>query len=181
MNFKKSPSNKSSLIITPDTKIAEILEAYPETEDLLIKLVPSFGKLKNPVLRRTIGRLATVRQAAEVGKVSLSFLINHLREAVGQKTWNESGDQFTDASSEIPDWVKSGTIVKSIDARPILDRGDHPIQLVMIELNSLKQGNLLVLITPFIPSPLIEKAKDKGFKTWTREESENIFKTYFGK
>jgi len=47
---------KKELIITPQIKVAELLETYPQLEEVLIDLSPTFKKLKNPVLRRTIAR-----------------------------------------------------------------------------------------------------------------------------
>ncbi|HOK52235.1 MAG TPA: DUF1858 domain-containing protein [Bacteroidales bacterium] len=40
--------------ITPQTKVGELLEAYPQLEAKLLELSPKFGHLKNPVLRRTV-------------------------------------------------------------------------------------------------------------------------------
>jgi hypothetical protein len=54
------------LPITPETKIAALLEAYPELEPVLIATAPAFNKLSNPVLRRTIARVTSLRRAAEV-------------------------------------------------------------------------------------------------------------------
>jgi hypothetical protein len=46
-----------NLIISPKTKIYELLEAYPQLEETLIALAPPFKKLKNPVLRKTIAKI----------------------------------------------------------------------------------------------------------------------------
>ena len=72
------------LDITPRTLVGDLLTAYPELEERLIKIAPVFKKLKNPVLRRTIAKVTTLKQASIVGKVSLSHLINELRTAVNQ-------------------------------------------------------------------------------------------------
>ncbi|MFH1755446.1 MAG: DUF1858 domain-containing protein, partial [Candidatus Latescibacterota bacterium] len=53
--------------ITPDMKVSALLEAYPELEDVLIGIAPAFKKLRNPVLRRTVAKLTSLRQAAQVG------------------------------------------------------------------------------------------------------------------
>ena len=45
-----------NLIITPRTKVYELLQAYPELEDLLIELAPVFKKLKNPVFAGQLPR-----------------------------------------------------------------------------------------------------------------------------
>ena len=75
---------KEELIITPKTKVLDIIEAYPVLEDVLISYVPAFEKLKNPLLRRTVGKVATLQQAALIGNVSVGDLVNYLREKIGQ-------------------------------------------------------------------------------------------------
>ncbi|WP_297095775.1 DUF1858 domain-containing protein [uncultured Draconibacterium sp.] len=55
------------LIITPKTKIFDLLEAYPQLEDVLIRAAPPFKKLRNPVLRKTITKITTLSQAATIG------------------------------------------------------------------------------------------------------------------
>ena len=52
-------ADKKDLLITPKTKVGELLDAYPELEPVLMGLAPAFNKLKNPVLRKTIGKVAT--------------------------------------------------------------------------------------------------------------------------
>lgn len=54
----------TELIITPKTKVLQLIETYPQLEELLIEMVPTFEKLKNPVLRRTVAKIATLQQAA---------------------------------------------------------------------------------------------------------------------
>ncbi|MEO2194672.1 MAG: DUF1858 domain-containing protein [bacterium] len=46
--------SQKNLEITPSTKVAELLAAYPELEAVLIGMAPPFKKLKNPVLRRSV-------------------------------------------------------------------------------------------------------------------------------
>lgn len=42
---------ENELIITPKTKVLQLIEAYPQLEAVLIGYVPAFKKLQNPVLR----------------------------------------------------------------------------------------------------------------------------------
>jgi len=178
---RKNDSRSLPPVITPESKIGEILDRYPELEDVLIQLVPSFGKLKNPILRKTIGRIATIRQASEVGKISLGTLINTLRKVLGQESWIESDKKPELITSDLPEWLMSGIVAKRIDARPLLERGEHPVQLVMTELSKLGNTEILELTTSFLPSPLLEMARTKGYNTWSRAEAPEIFKTFFGR
>ena len=66
--------------ITPETKVATLLECFPELEEVLIGLAPPFKKLRNPVLRKSVAKVASLRQAAAVGRVPIEQMINLLRE-----------------------------------------------------------------------------------------------------
>ena len=46
------------MVISPKTKVGELLDAYPELESVLMEMSPAFEKLKNPILRRTVARVA---------------------------------------------------------------------------------------------------------------------------
>lgn len=59
------------MIITPKSKLMQVLETYPELEDKLISYIPAFKELKNPILRETIARIATLQQVAVIGKIKV--------------------------------------------------------------------------------------------------------------
>lgn len=168
------------LIITPKTKVYELLQAYPELEELLIEMAPVFKKLKNPVLRRTIARVTTLQQAAMVGEIPVHSLVNALRNRVGQDTLEGLG---TTPGEEIkqPSWLNPDKIIRQLDARPIIEQGGHPLGDVLTDIRDLKAGDIYELITPFLPAPLIERVVDQGFDAWSKKETENLFKTYFFK
>ena len=60
-----------TLIISPKTKVLQLIETYPQLEDVLIEFAPAFKKLKNPVLCKTVARIATLQKAAAVGNVKV--------------------------------------------------------------------------------------------------------------
>ncbi|MCP5064426.1 MAG: DUF1858 domain-containing protein, partial [Ignavibacteriae bacterium] len=70
--------------ITPETKVGDLLDNYPELEEKLIEIAPPFRRLKNKVLRKTVAKITTLKQAAKVGNIPLSDLVNKLRGAAGQ-------------------------------------------------------------------------------------------------
>ena len=67
--------------ITPATKVAELLESWPELEEALVAQAPAFRRLKNPVLRRTVARVATLEQAAGVGGIAVTIDADALLDA----------------------------------------------------------------------------------------------------
>ncbi|GAB4370897.1 MAG: hypothetical protein Kow0042_13330 [Calditrichia bacterium] len=182
MNRSSSKNTTQEKVnITPETKIGILLQDYPQLEHVLLEISPAFKKLRNPLLRKTIGRVASLRQVAEIGRVSLGNLINHLRQAVGQGEWTDQNQAEASAVDQRPAWVDLQKVVKTLDARPLLEAGEHPVGQVMQELETLATDQLFVLITPFIPSPLIDLAKNKGYRAWTVQEGEELFRTYFSR
>ena len=49
-----------SLLIGPETTVGAMIEAYPELESVLVEMAPAFAKLRNPVVRRTVAKVATL-------------------------------------------------------------------------------------------------------------------------
>jgi hypothetical protein len=173
--------SKNNLDILPVTKVSQLLDAYPELEAELIQLSPAFKKLRNPVLRKTVAKLATLAQAAKIGKVPVAQLVNTLRAAVGQEPINvQLTDEIT--ASEPPPWMKNITIVNSLDSRPLLDAGEFPLTRVLADLKLLEQGQSYELIAPFLPAPMIDKVIQKGYACWAQEDAaHNLFRVYFTK
>jgi hypothetical protein len=170
---------KTDFQIIPETKVGALIERFPQLEETLMEISPKFKQLRNPILRRTIARVASLSQVAAVGKVSLVDMINRLREEAGVEEKFMSDETMKDALTEKPDWFSSSKITVILDARPMLEEGKQPMQTVLSECKSLKNGEIYKLITPFLPAPLIDAAKKQEYLTWTEKEGEDVFKTYF--
>lgn len=169
----------SKLIITPDIKVAELLKEYPQLEDKLIEIAPVFVKLKNPILRKTIAKVTTLKQASVVGKVSIGDLINKLRAEVGQGNTELSAEKSEEGAK--PDWIDETNIRKFYDAREDLEAGVHPVNKVVQETNTLKAGEIYLLVTSFTPAPLIDMVSAKGFQVYSADMMDGRVLTYFRK
>ena len=71
-----------------NTKIDELLKQYPFLLDFLITLSPMFKNLKNPVMRKTMGKVATLKKAAAIGGLKVEELISRLSAEIGKQTGN---------------------------------------------------------------------------------------------
>jgi hypothetical protein len=167
------------LIITPKTKVLQLLAAYPQLEDTLIATVPAFRKLKNPLLRRTVAKVATLQQAAAVGGIKAEELINRLRREVGQDIYAESAG--TTYRTFQPAWFAARKVAAELDARPLLAAGEQPVNQVMADFAALPSGQIYKLSAPFLPAPLIDKGSSLGLDHWLVKESEENFIVYFYK
>lgn len=157
----------SGLPITPETKVGELLEAYPELEETLVGLAPAFSRLKNPILRKTVARVATLAQAARVGGVEVRTLVGTLRQAAGLP--GEPTAAGAAAAGEVleapPAWHDEAGVAATIDADAILAKGDHPLGAVKGAAAALPKGGELLLLSSFLPAPLVDAMRKKGFET----------------
>ncbi len=171
-------SEQENLTITPDTRIGPLLDRYPQLEAPLMKLSPAYAKLKNPLLRKTIAKIATLQQVAKIGEVPLGDLINTLRSELGIEVQWRSSDK-SNAASGRPDWLKSGKVAMSLDAIPMLEAGEHPLGRVMSELQQLEAGEVYELITPFVPAPLLDAVTKKGYQVFSEKQPDGRVRSYF--
>lgn len=165
------------LDITPQTLVGDLLKNHPELEDKLIEIAPVFKKLKNPILRKTVARVTTLKQAAVVGNVSLAKMINELRKETGLEQTSEI-DELFESIKEKPNWVDENKIIKKYDAREDLENGIQPAAKVTKDILHLSNDEIYLLVTPFVPAPLIKIMEDKGFETYTEKIEDEVFKTF---
>ena len=57
------------------------------------------------------------------------------------------------------------TKFKTLDVRPVIARGAEPFSVIRDRVERLKTDEGLIVIAPFLPSPLIEKLGSEGFQS----------------
>ena len=80
---------------------------------------------------------------------------------------------------EKPTWLDKANIKITLDARPLLASGEHPLERVLQEAGSLNSGEIYEIITPFPPMPMIEKLNVKAFKSFTEQDESGLFHSFF--
>jgi hypothetical protein len=178
----KEETPPSRFPILPSTKVATLLDQYPEIEDILISLAPPFQKLKNPILRRTVARVASLQQVAAVGRLPVHELVNRLRAAVGQQNL-VSEEATRDPVSYYfprPEWFDAAKIVASIDEMKS-DPDKMPIATVLQRVAALQPAEILELVTTFLPVPGIDILTKKGLLVWSMEDESKLIRTYVSK
>ena len=71
--------------ISANTKIDALLKEYPFLEDFLINLSPKFKGLKNPIMRKTIGKVATLSKVAGIGGLDLDDFLTALTKEIDRQ------------------------------------------------------------------------------------------------
>ena len=99
------------------SKIDDWLKQYPFLLDFLITLSHHFKNLKNPLIRKTMGKVATLKQAADIGGLDIEGLISALTAEIDKQTVTDAGsdNSVPAAMDEIPtDSVEKQEILKGI-------------------------------------------------------------------
>jgi len=171
-------SDHKTLLITPKTRVGELLDTYPQLEPVLLDLAPAFKKLKNPVLRKTVGKVATLQQAAALGNTPVTEIINTLRAEVGQELFNESNIQG-EINFQEPEWFHEDKVAVSFDATSLINAGQNPMQEIFRHLEMIGPGEIFMLSTPFVPAPIIELIHKKGYAHYCRQREQELWSSYF--
>jgi hypothetical protein len=158
--------------ITSTTKIADLLAEYPALEEKIIHIAPPFKNLKNPVLRKTVGKLATLEKAAQIGHLDVSEFVNMLRKEVGQGEIETNVNIKVSWQEGEPEWIKSKP-VGIIDGTEMLSKGEHPLSKINEIMKSLEHDQFVLLKTNFKPIPLIEAMEKQNYEVFHKTDSKN--------
>lgn len=155
-----------------------MLEVYPQLEDVLLSLSPSFAKLKNPVLRKTVARVASLRQVAEIGGIEIGEMISILRKAAGMDVYTVDTISEGNKRDIKPEWASEENVSVVFDALQIIEEGGSPMKDILEKVKEIDAGGVMLLIAPFRPAPIIELLNSKGYETWCESLEDNKVYTY---
>jgi hypothetical protein len=72
--------------INAETKIHDLLKKHPDLVDFLITVSPKFKALKNPIMRQTVGKVATIGKAAAVGGLEPDRLAQMIAAEIARRS-----------------------------------------------------------------------------------------------
>jgi hypothetical protein len=67
---------------------------------------------------------------------------------------------------------------QTFDVRPILAKGGEPLPAIRARIEQLAANEGLAVMAPFLPSPLIEKLANEGFRSRVEHQT-GFWITYF--
>jgi len=96
--------------LRPETKIGDLLKKYPFLLDFLVNRSPKFKHLKNPVMRKTMGKVATLEKAAAIGGLKVNELIAELKREIERQAAGAAADTGEGADRREKQEVLKGII-----------------------------------------------------------------------
>jgi DUF438 domain-containing protein len=76
----------SNYIISEATKIIDLIDKFPFLEELLVELDPILKRFQNPILRKTVGRKATLTDVASLINQDFISVIDFFSSKIEQQT-----------------------------------------------------------------------------------------------
>jgi len=70
---------------------------------------------------------------------------------------------------------------RMLDVRPLVARGEEPFKKIMTTVASLAPEEGMELISPFLPSPLIERMQSLGYEARAERASDGSWRSLFWK
>jgi hypothetical protein len=84
---------------------------------------------------------------------------------------------YSDSSMAKPDRKPRAT--RTLDVRALLAKGEEPFRVILATVGSLAADEDLLLVTPFIPAPLIERLGAEGFEAMPERRADGSWQTRF--
>lgn len=150
--------------ITSHSKLLDVLKEYPSLEEKIINIAPPFKNLQNPVLRRTVGQLATLEKVAQIGNLEVIELVNTLRREIGQPEIRADAKieiSIPEKTAGDPDWIADEPQY-IVNGTELLQRGEVPLHHVNELLETLSEDGFILLLTDFEPTPIIDAMRKRG-------------------
>jgi hypothetical protein len=70
---------------------------------------------------------------------------------------------------------------RTLDVRAQIAAGESPFDSIAAAMSALGAGQTLLLITPFLPSPLIEKLQAEGYSARPERRADGGWQTGFSR
>lgn len=74
------------MILSPKTKVNDLINEYSFIKEFLKELNPHFKALDNPLMRKTLGRVATLGKVAMIGGVEVGELLTRIADEIQSQT-----------------------------------------------------------------------------------------------
>lgn len=171
-------------------RIAAVLARDARMIDVLVGASPLFEKLRNPLLRKTMAKLATVEQAARVAGIDADDLLARLNRALDGGSVEGRADAAADAPgstapSRSPDALPTFVVdtaperVVDLDVREDLRAGREPFRRILDASRRLGDDQVLRLRAIFEPAPLYEVLGRQGFEHHTERLGPDDWRVWF--
>lgn len=164
-----------SVFLNANSRISDILDCNERVViDTLSAFNKNFNRLRNPILKKLLSKRVTVAQACRIAGCTLNDFFETLRP-LGFRIVHKAAET---EPILLPPPVNLGEPIE-LDVRPVLNKGNDPLKLILEVAAKLKADEVLKVINSFEPIPLISLLKSKGYDAFMENAGQDLVYTYF--
>lgn len=169
--------------VRADDRVNDVLARDDALVEVFVRHSAHFDKLRNRAMRRVMGRLVTVEDAARLAVVPVERLLHDLNVALGLSTEEAPADRTAERPQVTPDGLTAqrppDAAEVALDVRDDLHAGREPLARIMAAVSALPEDAVLHLRTIFEPVPLLELLARRGFASETTAHDADDWSTWF--
>lgn len=176
-------------------RVSDVLARDARLIDVFAECSPHFERLRSAAMRKVMGRLVTVEQAARIAGVDAAVLVDALNRAIGAEPAPDGAGAAArpapagaaargpviqpsvvrpDALARVP-----GERIVELDVREELSAGREPFPLIMAAVGRVPAEGALRLRAPFEPAPLYAVLERRGFAHHTEQAAPDDWTVWF--
>ncbi len=148
---------------TLSTRVSDVLEARPDLRTILPAFHPMFERLSHPMLGRILPKLVSVADAARVAGVDPEALLAVMNLPPTSPPPGPA-QSVSPTDEPTPVWLDRGPVTE-LDVRPFLAAGEDPFARILQATRGLAPGEVLTVLAPFEPAPLLRFYSERGWYT----------------
>ena len=172
MTASKAAGAGAGLRPTLDTKVSELLKAYPDMIEVLARFNKHFELLRRPALRKLVTPLVTIGKAALTAQVDPREMLREIYRAIGEPLPTElaeTGPAPEPPSTPMPQELRGLLHDRRVvlDVREQVRAGEEPYHRILRAVGALKRNQVVQLCNIFEPVPLYDVLWQRGFAHWT--------------
>ena len=157
----------SSAPVAPTDRVSDVLARDESLVDVFVRRSPHFAKLRNRAMRRVMGRVVTIEQAARIAGIPAGMLVRDLNHALGiadpaTEAVEPCAAPVARASGDAALAHPPNAPVVEVDIREDLRAGREPFSKIMAAVGALGESEVLHLRAIFEPAPLFTVLAKRG-------------------
>jgi uncharacterized protein (DUF2249 family) len=168
-------------------RVNDVLARDESLVEVFVRHSSHFTKLRNRTMRKVMGRLVTVDDAARIASVPVDALVRDLNAALGISTRDAAAPAPTRASMLATGGADAAPSrahpidapVVEVDVREDLRQGREPLARIMAAVGALRDGEVLHVRAIFHPVPLLTVLGKRGFASESQEHAPDDWSVWF--
>ena len=175
--------------VVPADRVNDVLARDEALVEVFVRHSSHFKKLRNRTMRKVMGRLVTVDDAARIASVPVAALVRDLNAALGiaphdvggtlPATASDTGTVPAQPAAASPRTHPADAPVVEVDVRDDLREGREPLTRIMAAASALRESEVLHLRAIFHPVPLLTVLGKRGFASESQEHAPEDWSVWF--